>query len=159
MIKTLSFGGVALATVALASPSFAQSFSPSSGSVSGAGSVTLSQTTTGTCNVSITASPLSATSAPIPTRSISPNSALCFAVAPSGSWSAAVAPGSTTSIALTIGANTVANDPCYGTVVVAWNTATSTATFSNNVLPPVNAGGRSCTIRSGSIRIPGLQIL
>ena len=58
-------------------------------------------------------------------------------------------PGSTTSIALTIGANTVANDPCYGTVVVAWNNATSTATFSNNVLPPVNAGGRSCTIRSG----------
>ena len=74
-------------------------------------------------------------------------------------WSAAVVPGSTTSIALTIGANTVANDPCYGTVVVAWNNATSTATFSNNVLPPVNAGGRNCTIVRGSIRIPGLQIL
>ena len=68
-------------------------------------------------------------------------------------------PGSTSLISLTIGANTVANDPCYGTVTVAWNNATSTATFSNNVLPPVNAGGRSCTIRSGSIRIPGLQIL
>ena len=159
MIKTLSIAAAALASVALASPSFAQSFSHSSGSVSGSGSVVLSQTTVVTCNVSITASPLSATSAPIPTRSITPGSALCFAVGPYGSWSAAVVPGSTTSISLTIGANTVANDPCYGTVVAAWNNATSTATFSNNVLPPVNAGGRSCTIRSVSIRIPGLQIL
>ncbi|VXB01969.1 hypothetical protein [Brevundimonas sp. G8] len=159
MIKTLSFAAAAFATVAMASPSFAQSFSPSSGSVSGSGSVTLSQTVSATCNVSVTASPLSATSAPIPTRSITPGSITCLAVAPTGAWGAAVVPGSTTSIALTIGANTVANDPCYGTVVVAWNNATNTATFNNNALPPINPTGRNCTIVRGSIRIPGLQIL
>lgn len=159
MIKTLSFAAAAFATVAVASPSFAQSFSPSSGSVSGSGSVSLSQTISVTCNVSITATPLSATSAPIPTRSITPGGVACFAVAPTGAWSAAVVPGSTTSISLTIGANTVANDPCYGTVVVAWNNVTNTATFNNNVLPPINAGGRNCTIVSGSIRIPGLTII
>ncbi len=68
-------------------------------------------------------------------------------------------PGSTTSISLTIGANTVAGQPCYGTTTVAWNNATNTATFNNNVLPPVTAGNPSCTIISGSIRIPGLTII
>lgn len=53
----------------------------------------------------------------------------------------------------------MANDPCYGTVIVAWNNATSTATFNNNVLPAIATGGRNCTIRSGSIRIPGLTII
>jgi hypothetical protein len=159
MIKTLSFAAAAFATLALASPSFAQSFSPSSGSVSGSGNVRLSQTTTVNCNVSITASPLSATTAPIPTRSISAGDFLCIFVAPFGSWSAAVVPGSTTSISLTIGANTVAGQPCYGTTTVAWNNATNTATFNNNVLPPVTAGNPSCTIISGSIRIPGLTII
>ncbi len=158
MIKTLTFAAAALATVALASPSFAQSFSPSTGNLSGSGVVQLQQTTNVNCNVSITASP-GATSRPIPTRSISAGDFLCIAVAPYGSWSANVVPGSTTSISLTIGANTVANDPCYGTVVVAWDNATRTATFNNNVLPPVNSGGLNCTIVSGSIRIPGLQIL
>lgn len=158
MIKTLSFAAAALATVALASPSFAQSFSPSTGNVSGSGSVRLQQTTDVTCNVSITASP-GATSRAIPTRSISPGNFLCVVVAPYGAWNAAVVPGSTTTISLTIGANTVANQPCYGTVVVAWNNATNTATFNNNVLPAVTTGNPSCTIVSGSIRIPNLQIL
>nr|WP_316626886.1 hypothetical protein [uncultured Brevundimonas sp.] len=158
MIKTLSIAAAAFASVAIASPTFAQSFSPSTGNVSGSGSVRLQQTTNVACNVSITASP-GATTRPIPTRSISSGDFLCFAVAPYGSWSAAVVPGSTTSIALTIGANTVANKPCYGTVTAAWNNSTSTVTFSNNVLPAVNAGDPSCTIVSGSIRIPGLQIL
>lgn len=159
MIKTLAFTAAALATIALASPSFAQTFSPSTGSVTGAGSVTLSQTTTVTCNVSITANPLSATTAPIPTRSITAGDFLCIAVAPTGAWKADIVPGSTTLIDLTIGANTVANDPCYGKVTVAWNNATRTATFNNNVLPAINAGGKNCTIVRGSIRIPGLQIL
>ena len=158
MIKTLSFAAAALATVAIASPSFAQSFSPSTGNVSGSGSVRLQQTTDVTCNVSITASP-GATSRAIPTRSISAGSFLCVVVTPYGAWNAAVVPGSTTSIALTIGANTVANQPCYGTVTVAWNNATNTATFNNNVLPAVTTGNPSCTIVSGSIRIPNLQIL
>ena len=158
MIKTLSIAAAAFASVAIASPSFAQSFSPSTGNVSGSGSVRLQQTTDVTCNVSITASP-GATSRAIPTRSISAGSALCFVVAPYGAWNAAVVPGSTNSISLTIGANTVANKPCHGTVTAAWNNSTSTVTFSNTVLPAVNAGDPSCTIVSGSIRIPGLQIL
>jgi len=158
MIKTLSVVAAAFASVAIASPSLAQSFSPSTGNVSGSGSVRLQQTTDVTCTVSITASP-GATSRAIPTRSISAGSALCFVVTPYGAWKADVIPGSTTSVSLTIGANTVANKPCYGAVTVAWNNATNTATFINNVLPAVNAGDPSCTIVSGSIRIPGLQIL
>lgn len=158
MIKTLSVAAAAFATVALASPSFAQSFSPSTGNLSGSGSVTLSQTTTIPCNVSVTAS-AGATHRPIPTRSITPGNFLCVAVTPFGSWAADVVPGSTTTISLTIGANTIANDPCFGTVIVAWNNATSTATFNNNVLPPVDPAGRNCTLVSGSIRIPGLTII
>lgn len=158
MIKTLSFAAAVFATVAIASPSFAQSFSPSSGSVSGSGTVRLSQTTTVNCNVAITAN-LGATTAPIPTRSITAGDFLCIFVAPFGSWNAAVVPGSTTSISLTIGANTVAGQPCFGTTTVAWDNATSTATFNNNVLPPVTPGNPSCTIILGSIRIPGLTII
>ena len=158
MIKTLSFAAAALATVAFASPTFAQSFSPSTGNLSGSGSVRLQQTTDVTCNVSITASP-GATTRAIPTRSISAGSFLCVVVAPYGAWSASVVPGSTSLISLTIGANTVANKPCYGTVTVAWNNTTRSATFNNNVLPAVNAGDPSCTLVSGSINIPGLQIL
>lgn len=158
MIKTLSFAAAAFATVALASPSFAQSFSPSTGNVSGSGSVRLQQTTDVTCNVSFTASP-GATERLIPTRSISAGGFLCVFVAPFGSWKANVVPGSTTSISLTIGANTVAGQPCFGTTTVAWNNLTNTATFSNNVLPPVTAGNPSCTIVSGSIVIPGLTII
>lgn len=158
MIKTLTFAAAALATVAIASPSFAQSFSPSTGNLSGSGSVRLQQTTDVTCNVAITASP-GATSRAIPTRSISAGTFLCVVVTPYGAWNAAVVPGSTTSIALTIGANTVANKPCYGTVTVAWNNTTRTATFNNNVLPAVTSGDPSCTLVSGSINIPGLQIL
>jgi hypothetical protein len=158
MIKTLSFAAAVLATAAIASPSFAQSFSPSTGNVSGSGSVRLQQTTDVTCNVSVTASP-GATTRAIPTRSISAGSFLCVVVTPYGAWNAAVVPGSTTLISLTIGANTVANQPCYGTAIVAWDNATNTATFNNNVLPAVTTGNPNCTIVSGSIRIPGLQIL
>lgn len=84
MIKTLSFAAAVLATVALASPSFAQSFSPSTGNVSGSGNVTLNQTTTLSCNVAITASP-GATERLIPTRSITSGDFLCIVVAPFGS--------------------------------------------------------------------------
>ncbi|WP_395945530.1 hypothetical protein [Brevundimonas sp.] len=159
MMKKLSLALAAIATVAMAAPAFAQSFTPPTGTKTGSGAVTLSQTTVVTCNVSLTATPFTAASVPIPTRSISPGSALCIAVVPYGAWSAAVVPGSTTLIDLTIGANTVANDPCYGTVRVAWNNATMTATFNNNTLPAVNPNGRACVIRSGSIRIPGLTIV
>ncbi|RZJ44668.1 MAG: hypothetical protein EON86_02890 [Brevundimonas sp.] len=159
MIRKMTFAAAAIAALALASPSFAQSFSPSSGSASGSGTVRLRQTTTVNCNVSVTASPLSPGSAPIPTRSITAGDFLCIAVAPYGAWSAAVVPGSTTSINLTIGANTVAGQPCYGTVTVAWDNTTHKATFNNNVLPPVNPAHPSCTILSGSITLPTLSIL
>ena len=158
MKKTLAIALTGLATLALASPSFAQSFNPSSGSVSGSGSVALRQSVNVTCNVGVTLSPISANSAPIPTRSITRGSLLCAAVAPYGSWSAAPVPGSTNQIDLTIGANTVANDPCYGTVRVAYNNANSSVSFNNNVLPPVNAGGNACTLVSGTITLPGLTI-
>lgn len=157
MLKRLSFAAAIFAVTATASPSFAQSFSPSSGSVSGSGMIQYAQTYFVNCSLSITASPLSATTAPIPTRSITPGGILCFTVIPDGSWKVDVVPGSTTSIAFSLG--TTSGQPCYGTIIVAWNNATSTATFNNNVIPPVNPGDPPCAIVSGSIRLPGLQII
>lgn len=159
MLKKVSFIAAILASAAMASPSFAQSFSPSTGSVSGSGNVDLQQTTTLNCNVSVTANPMGSTSAPIPTRSISAGDFLCIVVAPYGSWGMAVVPGATDKISLTIGANTVTNAPCYGTTVADWDNVTRTITFNNNVLPAVDPTDPDCTILSGSITVPGLQIL
>lgn len=157
MIKRLSSVVAALATVCMASPSIAQSFSPSSGSVSATGQVQFQQEFVANCNLSMTVNPLSATTAPIATRSISGGDPICFLVVPYGSWKFDVVPGSTTSVAFTFGATSV--NSCYGTIIVAWNNSTSTATFNNNTIPPVNPANLSCVIRTGFIRIPGLQII
>ncbi len=149
----------ALALAALASPAFAQSFNPSSGTFTGASAptVTLRQSTTVACNVALTANVTSATTATIPTRSISPGSLLCLAVVPYGTWSAATVPGDSTKIALTMGANTVANEPCYGTVIVPFSG--STLTFSGQTLPPVNPAHRTCYLLAGAVTITGLTIV
>lgn len=157
MLKRFSLAAAMLGTVAIATPGFAQSFSPSSGFVTGTGVITYAQSYFVNCQVSITVNPLSASSAPIPGRTITPGSLLCYTVVPDGSWKIDVVPGSTTSIAFTLG--TTSGQACYGTIVVAWSNAASAATFNNNVLPPVNPGDPPCTIVAGSIRIPGLQII
>ena len=157
MLKNCPIAAAILAIAAMASPSFAQTFSPSSGSVTGTGPIRFQQTYSLNCTLSITAAPLSATTAPIPTRTVSPGDFICLTVIPFGAWKIDVVPGSINSIALTIGATS--GQPCYGTTIVAWNNANSTATFNNNILPAVNPADPPCAIVAGFIRIPGLQIL
>ena len=161
MIKTFPIAAAALAAAAIASPSFAQSFSPSSGAVSGSGPIRIVQATSLYCNLSLEAMQLGPTSILIPTRTVSPmsqGSGFCLAMVPYGHWQADVVPGSSTSIALTLGFRTDVLQPCYGTVTASWNNATNTATINNAVLPLVNAGDRPCII-SGVVRIPSLQVL
>jgi len=158
MFKKLTFAAAVLATAAFAAPSFAQTFSPSTGTVTGSGPVKLFQTMTVDCTASVTAN-LAGSTASVPSRSIS-GPGLCFLVVPYGTWSLATIPGVTNQVRMTIGANTVTNKPCYGTIDVAYNSATSRITFNNNVLPAVNAGDPSCTIIQGYITItPSVAIL
>lgn len=160
MFKTATFIATgALALAGMASPALAQSFSPASGTFNGVSTptVTLRQSTQVACNVTFTANVTSATTATIPTRNISPGSLLCLAVVPFGTWSAATVPGDPTKIALTMGANTVANEPCFGTVNVSFSG--STITFAGETLPPVNPLHRTCTLVAGSVQIAGLTIV
>ncbi|MFC7378378.1 hypothetical protein [Brevundimonas sp. GCM10030266] len=159
MIRKLAFTAAALASLSMAAPSFAQTFSPSSGPLSGNGNVDLQQTATLNCDVDVDVASMGATSAAISFRDIYAGDFLCFVVAPYGAWSLATVPGSTDKIALTIGANTIANKPCYDTIIVDWDNVAKEITFNNNVLDPVTPGNPSCTILSGVISIPGLSIL
>lgn len=159
MIRKLAFTAAALASLSMAAPSFAQTFSPSSGSLSGSGNVDLQQTATLNCDVDVDVDNMDANLAEISFRSIHAGDFLCFVVAPYGTWKLATVTGRTDQIALTIGANTIANKPCYGTIIVDWNNVSKEITFNNNVLPPVTLGDPSCNILSGSISIPGLSIL
>lgn len=153
MLKTVSSVVAALACAALASPSNAQTFSPSSGTVSGTGTVTLRQSLTINCALSTPTIALTPTTAAITGQSISPGSALCGAVGTTfGAWSLAVVPGSTTQVDLTFGFS--AGSSCYGTTTAQWNNVTRRITFTNAVL----AGSPSCTV-TGYIDVPLLQIL
>lgn len=153
MFKTVSSVVAALACVALASPSHAQSFSPSSGTVSGTGAVTLRQALTVTCALSTPTITLTPTTAAITGHSISPGNFLCGSVGTTfGAWSLAVVPGSTTQVDLTFGFS--AGSTCYGTTTAQWNGVTRRITFNNAVL----AGPPSCTV-SGYIDVPLLEIL
>lgn len=158
MIRKIAFAAAALASLTMASPSFAQTFTPSSGALSGNGNVDLQQSMTLNCDVDVDVASMGSTSASISTRSIYAGDFLCFVVAPYGSWSIAVVPGRTDKISLTIGANTIANKPCYDTIVVDWSNANQEITFNNNVLDPVTPGDPVCTILTGVISIPGLSI-
>lgn len=159
MIRKLAFTAAALASLTMASPTFAQTFSPSSGPLSGSGNVDLQQTATLNCDVDVDVASMGSTSATITTRDIYAGDFLCFVVSPYGTWNLAVVPGYTDRIALTIGANTIANKPCYDTIIVAWSNVTKEITFNNDVLDPVTPGDPVCTILSGVISIPSLTIL
>lgn len=154
MFKTVASAVAALVCVAMASPSHAQTFSPSVGGLTGYGTITIQQATT-TLNCKL-ATPLFNVTTPttldIPIRSLSPGDLPCHWVRTEGPWSAAVVPGSTTMIQLTFGFNPFAS--CYGTIIAAWSNTTQTATFNNAVL----LGSPSCTV-SGSITISSLQIV
>lgn len=160
MFKTAAFIATgALALAGMASPALAQSFSPTSGTFTGASAptVTLRQSTTVACNVGFSATVTSATTASIASPSISPGSLLCFAVVPFGTWSATTVPGNPSKIRLTMGANTVANEPCFGTVDVAFTG--SQISFAGEILPPVNPLHRSCTLVTGKVNVTGLTIV
>jgi hypothetical protein len=153
MLKTVSSVVAALACVAPAAPSHAQSFSPSSGTASGTGMVTLKQSVTITCALSTPTISLTPTTAAITGQSISPGSFLCGAFGTTfGAWSLAVVPGSTTLVDVTFGFS--AGSTCYGTTTAQWSNVTRRITFTNAVLP----GPPSCTV-SGYIDVPLLQIL
>lgn len=154
MLKTVSSVVAALACVAMASPSHAQSFSPPSGTLAGSGQVTLTQATTVSCTINAPFyNVVTPTYISIPSHSLSPGSLLCGVWATTyGIWSATVVPGSTTQVDLLLGFNQTA--PCYGTFRATWDNATHAATFTNVVLP----GTSNCTV-SGRITIPALTIL
>src|SRR3546814_10440913 len=71
----------------------------------------------------------------------------CLFVVPQGTWSAATVPGDATKVDITMGANTVSNDPCYGTVRGDWNNSTMVLTITNKTLPPIDPNGNICTIQ------------
>ncbi|WP_409020340.1 hypothetical protein [Brevundimonas vesicularis] len=156
-----------LLALGCASAASAQSLSPSSGTGTiSSSTVVLSQSTTASCFIGGTYTLTGPSGGAIsPTMSGGlcnpiipgvPNSAI---VRPYGAWSFSVKSGSTTSILLTVGANTVLNKPCYGTVEVPYNSATKTLTFSGQTLPPVTAGDPICTLVSGTVTLnPGVTI-
>ncbi|MGR4892658.1 hypothetical protein ACIPPQ_16630 [Sphingopyxis sp. LARHCG72] len=147
--------------VALAMPmaAHAQSFSTvdSSGSVSGSGSANLEQSVNVTCDVGLSGS-VSASTISITSRSVSPGDFLCIAVVPYGTWSAAVVSGDATKIDVTMGANTVANQPCYGTVRGDWDNVGKILSITSKTLPPVNPAHDTCTIHQADIYIPNLNL-
>jgi hypothetical protein len=147
--------------VALAMPiaAHAQSFSTvdSSGSVSGSGSANLEQSVNVTCDVGLSGS-VSPSTISISSRTISPGDFLCVAVVPFGTWSAAVVSGDATKIDVTMGANTVANQPCFGTVRGDWDNVGKILSITNKTLPPVDPTHDTCTIHQADIYIPNLNL-
>jgi len=154
VMKKIVFAIASVLAIGAASGVSAQTMSPT-GSFTFSGNVTMQQSVTANCNVSGTGS--NSSSGGTLSGSFSPGNILYCGplslVKPYGAWSFDVIPGVTDKVRVTIGANTVLNKPCYGTFDADWNNATSTITFNNNPLPPVNVGDPSCTIVSGSVKI------
>lgn len=154
MLRTVATVVAAIACLAAASPSRAQSFSPPWGTLGGSGTVTLTQSLTVTCDITAPFfNVMTPTYLSIPAHSLNPGDFLCgIWVTTDGIWTAAVVPGSTTTIQLTLGFAQIS--PCYGTIIAQWDNATNTATFTNAYL----FGSTSCTV-DGSITVPGLTII
>ncbi|WP_409020571.1 hypothetical protein [Brevundimonas vesicularis] len=160
-MKKVAFLVASVIGFGLSSAAIAQTISPT-GSFTISGSAVMQQSTTANCTISAAGSNTS-TVGTITSRSFpSGTFGLCGPlglVQPYGAWSFRVAPGQTNKIYLTVGANTVLNKPCYGEVLVDWDNANSRATFSNNVLPAVNAGDPSCTLVAGSVTISSARTI
>ena len=148
MLRVLAAIAAASTLAFLASPTQAQTFTPS-GPVTGSGTITFGPWI---CNVNVSGS-ATPTSLPIATRSISGNPVCAGSLLPNELWS--VEPLTTSTVQLTIGFTTVPA-ACHGTIVANWSNVTRTITFTNvDIMPPV---GPACTY-SGSIYFPALQIL
>jgi len=96
----------------------------------------------------------SSTASLSPSISSPPGSPLCgIVVFPTGTWVANTG-GAGATVSLSIGANTIANDPCFGTVTVPVSNSGGGAGFNtitlNNVKLPARSGraDRVCTINA-----------
>lgn len=145
-----------VAALAMPFAAHAQSFSGNANGSSG--EATLEQTLNVTCDVTFDGTVTSSTTVAISSPAISPGDFNCLFVVPEGTWSAATVPGDATKVDITMGANTVANDPCYGIVRGNWNNSTKKLTITNQTLPPVDPNGNTCTIHDAEITIPNLNL-
>jgi hypothetical protein len=152
------FSAMIGAVAALAMPLAAQAQTFSGNANGSSGEANLEQTLNVTCDVTFDGTVTSGTTVAISSPDISPGDFNCIFVVPQGTWSASTVPGDATKIDITLGANTVANDPCFGTVRADWNNSTKVLTITEKTLPPVNSGGSTCTIHSATISIPNLNL-
>ncbi|MBO6764311.1 hypothetical protein [Maricaulis sp.] len=110
------------------------------------GTLTLSQSTTIDCDVTVDLS-ISGSGVPtITSRSFSPGDWPCgVLVNPTGTWTITPGPG-TNKVTLSIGATSILGS-CSGTVQADFNTATNTITFNNVSVPGTP---NACTV-NGSL--------
>lgn len=136
----------------------AQSFSPPGVTISGDGQMWISQSTALTCNFSFLGTVVSS-ALHIYSRSMSPGGDIdCILMAPQGTWSAAPVPGDATKVDITLGFNTIANQPCYGTIRGDWDNAGKTLTVNGAYLWAINPSHQPCHIRTMDIFIPDLNV-
>lgn len=143
---------------ALAMPFAAQAQSFSGNANGSSGYAELEQSLNVTCDVTFDGTVTSSTTVAISSPDIAPGDFSCIFVVPQGTWSAATVPGDATKVDITMGANTIANDPCYGTVRGDWNNSTKVLTITNKTLPPIDPAGDICTIHDAQISIPNLNL-
>ena len=129
LTKTLSIAAAAaLGMAATAAPAMAQ-FPPNT-TPTISGSLTLSQSITISCDVSVDLSVNGAGVVTVTGRSFSPGSFLCGGVvAPSGTWTVAYGPG-TDEVTVSVGASSILGS-CFDTVVADFDNATNTLDFDN----------------------------
>lgn len=148
-----------IGTVAALAMPFAANAQSFSGNANGSsGEANLEQSLNVTCDVAFNGTVTSSTTVAISSPSISPGDFSCIFVVPQGTWSAATVPGDATKVDITMGANTIANDPCYGTVRGDWDNNGKVLTITNKTLPPIDPNGATCTIHSATIYIPNLNL-
>ena len=148
-----------MGTVAALAMPFAANAQSFSGNANGSsGYADLEQTLRVTCDVTFDGTVTSSTTVAITSPDIAMGDFNCIFVVPQGTWSAATVPGDATKVDITMGANTVANDPCYGTVRGDWDNVGKVLTITNKTLPPIDPAGDICTMHSATISFPNLDL-
>lgn len=158
ILNKMAFVVAAVSALGFASASQAQVFSTSPSSVVGGspvftsapGGTYLSQTIALTCNVSvggtISGAPGSGSLSSV-SRSISGAFPCGLGVFPIGTWSVTAVSAATQTISVYIEANTIANDPCRGTVTLPIQADRRTISLIDVKLPADSGrADRVCTI-------------